>query len=261
MKVASVLRIFVWLMWRDMLTLKKNVLQRVFDATIWSATNIAISNFILPAFGIEARFGLLIWVGTIVTMAYFEAGYAAQEFVEDRTGNNHLGFLLTLPIPSWLVFIKMGLGAALNSAVLSAIMIPVGKIIIQDGLSMKNVSFISFLCIFIAINLFCGFFSVWLLSWAPSSSRFKEVWRRVLNPLWAFGGYQFTWSVLYQTFPRFAFITLLNPLTYAFEGLRAAILGPVGFIPIWISIGMLLLWTLILIYWALFWLKKLIDYV
>lgn len=261
MKTLPVLRTFGWLMWRDVLTLKQNVLNRVIDAAIWSTTNIAISNFILPAFGIEPRFGILIWVGTIVTMAYFEAGYVAQELVEDRTGNNHLGFLLTLPIPSWLVFIKIGLGAALNSAVLSALMIPLGKIIIRDSFNLSGISLIRFLSIFIAMNLFCGFFSVWLLSWAPSSSRFKEVWRRVLNPLWSFGGYQFTWTILYKTFPRLAFVTLLNPLTYAFEGLRGAFLGPEEFISLWICVGMLLLWTIILTQWALIWLKKLIDYV
>jgi hypothetical protein len=261
MKYSQIARVFFWLLWRDIIVLKKSIIDKAIDASLWSATNILISNFILPAFGIEQRFGLLIWVGTIVTMAYFEAGYAAQELVADRAGNYHIGYLLTLPLPSWLVFIKIACGIALNCMVLSLFMIPLGKLILGRSLDLSSFNAIQFILIFLVMNFFCGFLSVWIFSWAKSTTRFSEVWRRVLNPLWAFGGYQFTWLVLRKTFPGLAYITLLDPLTYAFEGLRAAILGPEKFIPFWISLGALPISIFIIAWWAIVWLKKLLDYV
>jgi hypothetical protein len=254
-------RIFGWLLWRDIIVLKANLPNRVIDAAIWSINNIIISTFILPAFGITSQFGLLIWVGTIVTMAYFEGGYAAQELVADRAGNYHIGYLLTLPIPAWLLFVKIGCGIALNCMVLSFFMIPVGKLILGSKIDLSALHIGRFILIFLAINLFCGFFGVWTFSWAKSSTRFSEVWRRVFNPLWTFGGYQFTWFVLYNTFPTLAFLTLLNPLTYAFEGLRSAMLGSAPFLPFWFSLSMLLAWSLALLWWSVLWLKKLLDYV
>ncbi len=128
-------------------------------------------------------------------------------------------------------------------------------------LNLSSLNIFQFTLMFIAINFFCGFLSIWIFSWAKSTTRFSEVWRRVLNPLWAFGGYQFTWFVFRQTFPRLALIALLNPLTYAFEGLRSAMLGQDHFIPPWISFIALVASTVILAYWALAWLKKLLDYV
>ncbi len=229
-------RVFGWLLWRDIIVLRKNVLNRIFDAIIWSGTNILISYYILPAFGIEQKFGILIWVGTILTMAFFEAGYAAQELVTDRSGNYHVGYLLTLPLPSWLVIIKLGCTIALNCMVLSIFMLPLGKLVLQNHLDLSSMSIIKFILIFIAINFFCGSFGIWVFSWAQSTVRFSEIWRRVFNPLWAFGGYQFTWMKFHQTFPRFSLVALINPLTYGFEGLRASILGNSGFIPFWISL-------------------------
>jgi hypothetical protein len=261
MNKAQIARVFGWLLWRDIVVLKKNLPNRILDAFLWSGTNIMISSYILPAFGIESKFGLLIWVGTIVNMAFFEAGYAAQELVTDRSGNNHIGYLLTLPIPSWLILIKLGCGVALNCFALSIFMLPLGKLILQDKLDLSLFSFFKFVLIFLAINLFCGFFAVWIFSWAKSTSRFSEVWRRVVNPLWAFGGYQFTWLVFHQTFPRASLLTLLDPLTYAFEGLRASILGQTGLIPFWFSFFMISTFTGLLAVCAIKWSKKLLDYV
>lgn len=261
MHINGSLSTFGWLLWRDILVLKRNLPHRILDAMVWSGTNILISNYILPAFNVEAKFGLLIWVGTIVTMAFFESGYAAQEFVTDRAGNSHIGYLLTLPLPSWLVLVRLACSVAINCACLSIFMLPLGKFILQNKLDLSSLSIIKFTLIFIVINLFCGFFALWLFSWAPSTSRFSEIWRRVVNPLWAFGGYQFTWLVFYNAFPRLSFLILLNPLTYAFEGLRVAVLGQTGFISFWFSFFMLTLYTLVLGLCGIKWCKKLLDYV
>lgn len=261
MNYVQIMRVFGWLLWRDIFVLKNNIIDKLIDAILWSGTNILISNFILPAFGIEPRFGLLIWVGTIVTMSYYEAGYAAQELVADRDGNHHIGYLLTLPLPSWLLFIKIACGIALNCMLLSIFMVPLGKIILGDALNLASFSIFKFTLIFVAINFFCGFFGIWIFSWAKSTTRFSEVWRRVMNPLWSFGGYQFTWFIFHQTFPRLALVGLLNPVTYAFEGLRSAVLGPDHFIPIWICFAMLVFSSVVLACWALAWLKKRLDYV
>lgn len=254
-------RVFCSLLWRDLILLKRNSANRLIDATIWSANNIIISSFILPALGITPEYGIFIWVGSIVSMALFEAMYSAQDLVSEITGDNHLLYLLTIPLPSWLVFVERALSIAINCMVLSIFVVPLGKLILLQRLDLSQMSMSRFLPAFVLLNIFCGFFAVWIASWAKGSTRFAEVWRRVFNPLWMFGGYQFSWSTLYATFPRIALITLLNPITYAFESMRAALLGQDNFLPFWVSSAMLMLFIIMFAIWGLTWLKRRLDYV
>jgi len=256
-----ILQILGWMLWRDLYVLRKHIWGKILDSIVWATNIILVSAFILPSFGTSDIFGLIIWIGTITSMAFFEAVYEAQDLVADRDGNFHTGYLLTLPIPSWLVFVKMGLSVAINTAILSIFMFPLGRIILRNRVNLACFSLSKFLIFFIVLNLFCGFFAIWVYSWATNPTRFSVVRRRVVNPLWSFGGAQFTWYVLYNAFPRLAFIALLNPLTYAFDGLRTSVLGPVGYIPFWVSFGMLTMFTLVFGWWGIVWLKKRLDFV
>ena len=261
MATAKIARVFGWLLWRDIIILKKNIWGKLLDAFIWSTNYIIINTYIMPFFGVSPEYGSFIWVGTLVTMAFFESIYCANDIVTDLNGDKTVEHALTLPIPSWLIFIKMGLSIALNCMALSIFVVPLGKLILMDRLDLSNFSGIKFILIFITINLFFGFFAVWIGSWARDGLRFSYVYRRVVNPLWLFGGYQFTWMVLHQAFPRVATIVLFNPLVYAFEGMRVAILGQLGYINFWISFSVLWVFIIIFALWSSLWMKKRLDYV
>jgi len=75
------------------------------------------------------------------------------------------------------------------------------------------------------------------------------------------GGFQFSWLMLYAAFPRASFFALFNPVTYAFEGLRATILGDAQFLPFWISCSALVVLTMLFGAWALELMRKRLDYV
>ncbi len=260
-QTMSSIRVLSWMLWRDLYVLRKHIGGKIIDSLVWGTNIILISAFVLPAFGTSNVFGLIIWIGTITSMAVYEAVYEAQDMVADREGNFHTGYLLTLPIPSWLVFIKMALSVAINTTVLSFFMFPLGRIILRNRVSLIYFSLTKFLLFFLVLNLFCGFFAIWIYSWAKNPTRFSVVRRRVVNPLWAFGGAQFTWYILYETFPRLALIALLNPLTYAFDGLRASVLGPEGYIPFWVSFTMVIFFAILFGWWGIAWLRKRLDFV
>jgi ABC-type multidrug transport system permease subunit len=215
----------------------------------------------MPYFGLNPEYGSFIWVGTIVTMAFFESIYGASDLVNDFENDKVIEYSLVLPISAPLVFIKTALSISLDAAVLSIFLVPLGKILLMDRLALHNFSIIKFIIIFMSMNLFFGFFALWIASWAKNGKNFSYVYRRVVNPIWIFGGYQFTWLVLYKAFPQWGLLLLCNPLTYAFEGLRSAILGPVGYINFWACVGALWLFTIIFAYWSLRWMKQRLDYI
>lgn len=256
---TETLATFGWLLWRDVRHIIKNFGDKVVDALIWSINYIIINTYIMPLFGVTETYGAFIWVGTIVTMAFFEAIYCANDIVADLAGDNVIEYHCTLPIPVWLLFIKMGISAMLHCMVLSICNVPLGMIMLYGKVDLSHANWFAFAAVFFAMNLFFGFFGLWIASWARDGMRFAYVYRRVANPLWLFGGYQFSWYILAQAFPRAALLTLFNPVLYAFEGLRATILGSQGYLNIWLCVGMLLLYTLIFGVWSIWWMKKRID--
>ena len=194
-------------------------------------------------------------------MAFFESIYGANDLVNDFDNEKVIEYSLILPISAKLVFIKTALSIALDAAVLSLFLVPLGKLLLTNRLMLDNFSIPKFMLIFTTMNLFFGFFGLWIASWAKDGKNFSYVYRRVVNPVWIFGGYQFTWFVLYKAFPQWGFLLLLNPMTYAFEGLRAAILGQTGYLNFWLCVGALWCFTILFACWALLWMKKRLDYI
>ncbi len=259
MQRRFILRSFGWLVWRDIIILRKSLWGKLLDSFIWSINYIIINTYIMPYFGVPQDYGSFIWVGTIVTMAFFESVNSANDVVHDLAGDKMLEHTLTLPLPAWLVFARIGLNIAIDGMALSIFIVPLGKLILLDRLDLSHFSFIKFILIFVTINLFFGAFALWVSSWAHDAYRFSYVRRRIVNPLWLFGGYQFSWFVFYQAFPRSAMVILLNPITYTFEGMRAAILGQAGYLNFWASLSVLWLFIILFTIWAIIWMKKRLD--
>ena len=84
---------------------------------------------------------------------------------------------------------------------------------------------------------------------------------RFVYPLWFLGGFQYSWQVLYDFSPLFAYVSLLNPVLYVMEGTRAAILGQEGSLNFWLCILMLIFFTLLCGWHALKQLKRQLDYI
>jgi len=261
MTISDRIKIFGWLLWRSLMILRQNIIDKLIDAFVWSTNYILINTYIMPYFGLNEEYGSFIWVGTIVTMAFFESIYGASELVSDFDNEKIIEYSLTLPLPASWIFIKTAISIALDSAVLSIFLLPLGKVLLLTRLDLSNFNIFKFVIIFVLMNIFFGFFALWIASWARDGRNFSYIYRRVVNPVWIFGGYQFTWFVLYKAFPHWGLLLLLNPLTYAFEGLRASILGQAEYINFWMCAGALVAFSLFFAWWALVWMKKRLDYV
>jgi ABC-2 type transport system permease protein len=258
----NTLSIFGWLLWRDIRMLRWNLPGKILDALIWATNYIVINSYIMPFFGVPQSYGPFIWVGAIVTTGFFGASHsAAADLVNDIAGNKNIEYLLMLPVPSWLIFIKIALSFAINCMTLSIFILPLGKILLMDRLDLSTLSLTKFIPLFIMANIFFGFFGLWVASWARDGINFSYVWRRIVNPLWIFGGNQFSWAIFYKALPRIALLGLINPLTYAFEGMRASILGQEGFINVWIAFFMLIFFTCFFGWWSMKWMKQRLDYI
>ena len=101
---------------------------------------------------------------------------------------------------------------------------------------------------------------MWLASWVKNID-FPHIWMRFVLVLWTFGCYQYSWLTLHKAYPWWSYVALLNPMTYAFESTRAAVLGHVGLLPFWASCAALWFFIALFFWHALCLFKKRLDYV
>jgi ABC-type polysaccharide/polyol phosphate export permease len=255
------LKLFLQLLRTDLKIYKSAILNSIIDASIWFTCLIVIFAYVFPISGMSQKFSLLIAVGAIVSCSFWDVWATATTFVADIGGNKTVEYYLTLPLPNVLVFIKQILGYAIKAAPSALMILPLTKLFLWNQFSMANFSIIKFVPIFILINLFTGAFSLFITSQITDMTHLGKVGIRYLFPLWFFGGSNYSWQMVYKLSPTFAYATLLNPLIYAMEGIRVAVLGQQGYMPFYICVLALLLFTILFGFLGIIKLKKRLDFV
>ena len=261
MTLTSYLPTIYYLLKTEFKIFKQTILDKLFDLCIWIFAMIPIIIYLFPAFGMQVSYGSFMIVSTAASAGLFEQWGSTTKLVSDFEGNNVTSFYLTLPIPSWMVFISYIIFFAFNTAILTIGIIPLCKLAFWNYLDLSNFSIIKYALMFISTNLFYAAFTIWLASIVPNLERIGSVWMRFIYPLWMFGAFQYSYKVLYDLNPTLAHISLINPFTYVMEGTRAAVLGQAGSLNIWACITMIILFSGLFTLHAITRLKKRLDFV
>ncbi|MBA3752341.1 ABC transporter permease [Candidatus Dependentiae bacterium] len=258
----SYLKVFGWLIWRNLRKIKKDFFNNVIDALIVPAGFIIISGYILPYMGMPSNYGSFMMASTLMLMCYSSTSWrGASNLITDLEGDKAISYELTLPLPSWLIFFKYSCAYALDAICLNILTVPMGKLLLWNQFSLEHFSLFKFCIMYITVNLFFGCYSVWVASWVDGIAGFSRFWLRYGSQILFFSGYQFSWLILNKALPNFSYINLINPFVYAFEGARAALLGQEGSLNFWVCMGML--WLFIVFFTLMFirYFKKKLDYV
>lgn len=209
------------------------------NKSIWIGSVLIISTYIWPHVGMSEQFGLFMAIGSLVSCSFWDAWGVTAQFVSDLTGSREIDYYITLPIPSWVFFIKQMVFYTVRSMASSWIMIPLSKLILGARLDLWSISYYKFILIFIMTNIFCSTLSLLMTSLVKNMDTIDNVSVRFLFPMWFFGGSQFSWMTFYAAAPLFAYLNLCNPLVYAMEAMHVAFLGQEHYLPFWVCILML----------------------
>ena len=229
------------LVWRDMAVFWPSFPGRLFNGAIWAGITIAVFQFI--GFGDAANLGLFMACANAVSWGFFEVMENVARLIADLQGERSITYSLTLPLPQWMVFVRIALSNALQAMAIAIFILPMAKILLWNHFDISNMSLIRVITIFILAHVFYGFFSLWLASMVKNLEAIGDVWMRVVFPLWFLGGYQFTWASFVAKSPALAYLNLLNPLLYCMEGVRAAVMGQEGYLPFWWCCAALVFFT------------------
>ena len=163
----------------------------------------------------------------------------------DIEGERTINYYLTLPISSRMLFYYYGIYWTIGSILMTAFLFPLGKVLLYSRFDLSQMSLIKMIPMYLTSNLFFGFFSLWLTSVLRGMSSLSALFLRVINPIWMFGCYFYSWESLREFSPILAKICLINPMVYIMEGMRSACLGSSGYLPY--ALSMTVLWSYIFV--------------
>lgn len=233
------------LLYADFLTFKPQFKDKVINYFIWISVTISVMGYLLTSFGLRADFGLFIAATGIAASSMFEVFPRAMTFLADITGNKVISYDITLPIPTWLALARTGISDGLKNLIICISTLPFGLIFVWNQFNPSIVNWLGLACMIIVTSFFYAFFGILIASVIKDMSKIGNMWMRVIFPLWMLGGFQFTWQVLYAKSSVLGYIALLNPFLYTMEGMRAAILGQAGSLPLWSCVAAIAGFTVI----------------
>ncbi len=237
------IRSFIGLLSMELFMFRLVLIDRLINFSIWAITVIAVSGYVLPLFGMPISYGAFTAVGVLVSAGVFEGYGRVAELVLQLSDDRPILYYASLPLPVYGMVGRIMLINAVRSIVLSSVILPLAALLLGDRFSFAAFRWLPFLAMVCVVNIFVGSCGVWIASYVPNIAGLSNVWMRKVFPFWFLGGFQFTQGKLMEVFPYAALLNFANPLMYATEGMRAAVLGGEGYLNVWLCFVVLALFS------------------
>lgn len=246
---------------REMQNFRKEFWGKFIDICSLLVTTVIMFSYFLPEYGLKEDYGPFILVGSIASFGFFECVGRVGTFLADLEGDRTILYTVSLPLPAWLVFSSLAFSWALSSSIIGLFLFPVGKLLLWSQFSLSEISYLTLIPMFFVSNLFFGFFSLWLCAILKHMGDIGHIWVRIINPLYMFGGYFYSWKTMMHLSQSAGYLSLLNPLTYVMEGMRATVLGQEEYLSVGLCLGALIAITVACAWHAVRRLKRRLDVV
>jgi len=217
---------------RDLAVTRRELPQFLVQALIQPMFFLLIFCKILPGIGLAAgNFAALLLPGIVgltelmasiqgITLPLaIDLGYARE--IDDR---------LMAPLPVWLVAVEKVLFAALRSMVAGSVIFPAAWWVLGSRYAVRG-DRIGALIGMIMLAAFAGAGIGLVIGTVVKPEQISLMFSIILTPLLFTGCTYYPWSAL-SSIRWFQIVTLFNPLTYAAEGLRYAMVPPVNGHPV-----------------------------
>lgn len=168
---------------------------------------------ILP--GIVALTGMIAAMQGVTLPLVLDLGFARE--IDDR---------LLSPLPVWWVALEKVIFGAMRGAVASSVIFPLGRLILGSGFAVRT-DRVLILIGMIILTAFVGSTIGLLMGTIIKPEQISLMFTLIFTPLLFTGCTYYPWGALGRI-QWFQILTLFNPLTYAAEGLRYAMVPPIN---------------------------------
>jgi ABC-2 type transport system permease protein len=142
---------------------------------------------------------------------------------------------LLAPLPVWAVAVQKIMMAALRGIIAAALILPLGALILPGGIELGDASWGAVLLVVLFGSVTAAAMGL-VLGTAVPPNRISVTFAVVLTPLIFTGATFYPWASL-GDLKWFQVVTLLNPLTYVSEGMRASLTALPHLGSGWIALG------------------------
>ena len=214
---------FLALLSRDAHVARRNVIQLLLQTFLQPMMFVFIFGRVMVSSGyMPTSYKSLLLPGIMAISMVFTGVWAvAMPLIAEFQFTHEIEDRLLAPIENdWLAIEKVLFGAA-QAVVAGLIVIPVGWLVLRPGVELHFYSPWTFIVMTLLVALFsatCGL----ALGCSVDQTKIGLMFSMVLTPMIFFGCTYYPWSAL-ANFPILQKIVLLNPLVYASEGLRGAL--------------------------------------
>ncbi|MCB1107347.1 MAG: ABC transporter permease [Chlamydiia bacterium] len=230
---------------KDLVSFMREFRTKFIDTFFLFFTNVMAFGYFLQQEGAHEGYAAFFVVGAIASFGFIEIVGKVSVLLADICGDKTINHTLVMPIRSNMVFYYIASSWAITSMILSVLLFPIGKLLVFTEWHWEAISFWRVALMFVTANIFFGCFALWLSSVISGLTNLNSLWLRYIAPMWMFGGYVYSWQSAYQLSHLVGYLSLINPMIYVMEGMRAAALGQEGYLPFWFSFCML--WIFIVV--------------
>ncbi|MGO4130161.1 ABC transporter permease [Janibacter sp. RAF20_2_2] len=142
---------------------------------------------------------------------------------------------LLAPLPPWAVGLEKVVFATGRAIVAAALILPLGELILPGGITVQDPHWVLFVVLLVVGGVAGGAIGLVLGTVVPPN-RINVVFAIALTPLIFTGATFCPWQAL-ESLRWFQVVTLINPLTYVSEGMRAAMTADPHLGAGWIVLG------------------------
>ncbi|HKU25034.1 MAG TPA: ABC transporter permease [Candidatus Sulfotelmatobacter sp.] len=221
---------FLALLARDVHVARRNAIQLLFQTFLQPLLFVFIFGRVMVGSGyMPPAYKSLLLPGIMaITMVFTGIWAVAMPLIAEFQWTREIEDRLLAPIDISWVAIEKVLAGLIQAMIAGVIVLPLGELILRPGLEF-NISPGLFLLMVILVATFSAAGGL-ALGCSMDQQHIGLMFSMVLTPMIFFGCTYYPWSAL-DKFPILQKIVLINPLAYASEGLRAAVVPQFSHIP------------------------------
>ena len=227
-KAAASLVAFLAIMSRDMVVLRREFVSFLLQSLVQPLFFLFIFGKVLTGIGLaQQSFTLVLLPGIVAFTVVMTALQAVtMPLVVELGWTREIDDRLLAPLPVSLVALEKVLFAAARGLVAGAVIFPLAWWILGSGYQVRS-DLLGLLVVLMVLTALMGASLGLVLGTAVPATQISLMFSLILTPLLFTGCAYNPWATL-SGIRWFQVLTLFNPLTYASEGLRAAMIPPVG---------------------------------
>ena len=214
---------FLAMLARDAHVARRNVIQIMFQTFLQPLLFVFIFGKVMVGSGyMQATYKSLLLPGIIAISMVFTGIWAvAMPLIAEFQWTREIEDRLLAPIDiSWIAIEKVVAGM-LQALLAGLAVLPLAWVVLRPGVDISIHAPLKFIAMIVLVSLFaaCGGLA---LGCTMNQQHVGLMFSLVITPMIFFGCTYYPWSAL-NTFPVLQKLVLVNPLVYASEGLRAAL--------------------------------------